>query len=170
MIFLKNDYSVCAHPAVLDELVKNNLVYSDSYCNDDRCEKTADLVREQIGDPDAAIHYIIGGTLVNLTCLAAFLKPYEAVITTVEGHIAVHETGAVEATGHRLLEVPTVDGKLDSADVDRICAIHNMDQMVVPLLRASDACHTDHLIVFPSVALCQIAISNNRLDSECLAN
>ena len=132
MLFLKNDYSVCAHPAVLDEIVKNNLVYSDSYCNDERCEKTAAMVREQIGDPDAAIHYIIGGTLVNKTCLAAFLKPYEAVITTVEGHIAVHETGAVEATGHRLLEVPTDDGKLDPAAVDRVCAIHNMDQMVVP--------------------------------------
>ena len=132
MIFLKNDYSVCAHPAVLDEITKNNLVYSDSYCNDDRCNKTADLVRELIGDPDADIHYIIGGTLVNLTCMAAFLKPYEAVITTVEGHIAVHETGSVEATGHRLLEVPTEDGKLYSEDIDRIVAIHNMDQMVVP--------------------------------------
>lgn len=132
MIFLKNDYSVCAHPAVLDEIVKNNLVYSDSYCNDDRCEKTAELVRGLMKDPDAAVHFIIGGTLVNLTCLSAFLRPYEAVITTSEGHIAVHEVGSVEATGHRLLEVPTEDGKLDPKLVDRVCALHNMDQMVIP--------------------------------------
>ncbi len=132
MIFLKNDYSVGAHPAVLKAIVDSNLEYFDSYAEDETSEKVSCQVRELIGQPEADVHFIVGGTLTNKTCLAAFTKPYEAVITTTEGHIAVHETGAIEATGHRLLEVRTADGKIKPEQIEEIVAYHNMDQMVIP--------------------------------------
>ena len=132
MIFLKNDYSIGAHPNVLKELNDNNLVYFDSYGNDIKSSETIAYVRERIGQPDADVHFIVGGTLTNRTCMAAFTRPHEAIITTTEGHIAVHETGAIEATGHRLLELTTEDGKLTPDQIEEVVAFHNMDQMVVP--------------------------------------
>ena len=132
MIFLKNDYSVGAHPAVLQALVDSNLKYFDSYGNDVKSLEVAAQVRERIGQPEADVHFIVGGTLTNKTCLAAFARPYEAIISSTDGHIAVHETGAIEATGHRLLEVCTDDGKIRPEQIKEIVACHNMDQMVLP--------------------------------------
>lgn len=132
MIFLKNDYSIGAHPNVLKELNDNNLVYFDSYGNDIKSSETIAYVRERIGQPNADVHFIVGGTLTNRTCMAAFTRPHEAIITTTEGHIAVHETGAIEATGHRLLELTTEDGKLTPDQIEEVVAFHNMDQMVLP--------------------------------------
>lgn len=132
MIFFKNDYSVGAHPQVLQELTDNNMTFSDSYCNDAFCKKTADQVRQLIHCPSADIYYFSGGTQANKVCLAAFLRPYEAVIATNMGHISVHETGSIEATGHKCIEVPTTDGKIYPAQIDQIVAFHNFDQMVLP--------------------------------------
>jgi threonine aldolase len=132
MIFLKNDYSVGAHPQVLQALIDNNLTACDSYCHDDFCVETADQVRTLIGCPTADVYYFSGGTQTNKVCLAAFMKPYEAVITTNMGHIGVHETGAIEATGHKCIEVPSEDGKILPGQIDKGVAFHNFDQMVLP--------------------------------------
>jgi len=132
MIFLKNDYSIGAHPEVLNELIENNLVNNDSYGNDVRSSKVTEKIRQLTNQPQADVHLIVGGTLTNKTCLSAFTRPYEAIISTTEGHIAVHETGAIEATGHRLLELPTPDGKLLPGQIEQVVKMHNMDQMVIP--------------------------------------
>jgi threonine aldolase len=132
MIFLKNDYSVGAHPKVLQALVDNNMVFCDSYCNDTFCVDTRDQVRELIGCADADVYYFSGGTQANKVCLAAFMRPYEAVIATQSGHISVHETGSIESTGHKCIEVPSEDGKIYPEQIDQVVAFHNFDQMVLP--------------------------------------
>lgn len=132
MIFLKNDYSLGAHPHVFQALADQNLTPSDSYCDDASCQETIQLVRTLLQQPQADVHFVAGGTLTNLTCLAAFMRPYEAVLAAETSHIFVHETGAVEATGHKVYPLPTTDGKVNPADVDKAVAFHNMDQMVLP--------------------------------------
>lgn len=132
MIFLKNDYSLGAHPQVFQALAEQNLTPSDSYSNDTFCTQTTELVRQITGQPGADVHFIAGGTLTNLVCLAAFMRPYEAVIAAESSHIYTHETGAIEATGHKVLPVPTTDGKVSPEDVDKVVAFHDMEQMVLP--------------------------------------
>ena len=87
MIFLKNDYSLGAHPQVFQALAEQNLTPSDSYSNDTFCTQTTELVRQITGQPGADVNFIAGGTLTNLVCLAAFMRPYEAVIAAESSHI-----------------------------------------------------------------------------------
>jgi len=132
MIFLKNDYSLGAHPDVLKALVDNNMTLSDSYCHDMFCTATTEQVRQLIGCPTADAHYFSGGTQTNKVALAAFLRPYEAVIAADSAHIGVHETGAIEATGHKVIALPSVEGKITPEQVEAVAAFHNFDQMVLP--------------------------------------
>lgn len=132
MIFLKNDYGLGAHPKVLDTLTTYNMTLSDSYSNDTFCAETADQVRDLIQCPQADVYYFSGGTQTNKVCLSAFLRPYEAVIAAESSHIGVHETGAIEATGHKCILVPSDDGKILPKQIDQVVAFHNFDQMVLP--------------------------------------
>ncbi len=112
MIYFRNDYSEGAHPKVLQALVETNLVSTPGYGCDEYCACARELLRERFACPNADVHFLVGGTQTNLTAAAAFLRPWEAVIAADTGHIAVHETGAIEATGHKVYVVPGVDGKL----------------------------------------------------------
>ena len=112
MIYFRNDYSEGAHPKVLQALVETNLVSTPGYGCDEYCACARELLRERFACPNADVHFLVGGTQTNLTAAAAFLRPWEAVIAVDTGHIAVHETGAIEATGHKVYVVPGVDGKL----------------------------------------------------------
>ena len=102
MIHFRNDYSAGAHPAVLDALIRTNLELTAGYGCDPYCETAAEKIRTLCACPEAAVHFLVGGTQTNKTALAAFLRPYEAVIAAETGHICVHETGAIEATGHKV--------------------------------------------------------------------
>lgn len=132
MIFLKNDYSLGAHPDVLKALVDHNLTLCDSYCHDEFCTGTTEQVRQLIGCPNADAYYFSGGTQTNKVALAAFLRPYEAVIAADSAHIGVHETGAIEATGHKVIALPSVEGKITPEQIEAVVAFHNFDQMVLP--------------------------------------
>ena len=112
MIYFRNDYSEGAHPKVLQSLVETNLVSTPGYGCDEYCACARELLRERFACPNADVHFLVGGTQTNLTAAAAFLRPWEAIIAADTGHIAVHETGAIEATGHKVYVVPGVDGKL----------------------------------------------------------
>ena len=113
MYFFRNDYSVGCHPAVLEALSKVNPEYVVGYGMDPYCKKAADLIRELCAAPNADVQFMIGGTQTNFTAVAAFLRPWESVITPVSGHVNGHEAGAVEATGHKLLQAHTgANGKL----------------------------------------------------------
>ena len=134
MLNFKNDYSEGAHPKVLEAIAALNLEGNVGYGADPYCQRAADLIRDLCQAPDAAVHFFVGGTSANLTAIAAFLRPWEAVIAPVTGHINVHEGGAVEASGHKILAVPTTDGKLRPADLEALASQHEDSAMVLPRL------------------------------------
>lgn len=115
MLYFRNDYGAGAHPAVLDALCRANLDLTPGYGTDRYCQKAAETIRGLCRAPDAAVHFLMGGTQVNKTALGAFLRPYEAVAAAGTGHICVHESGAVEQDGHQVLRLPSPDGKLTPA-------------------------------------------------------
>lgn len=96
------------------------------------CARRSD--REKCGQPGAAVHIMTGGTSANSIAIAAFLRPYEAAICAPTGHINVHETGAVEATGHKVLPCAAKDGKVTAEGVEAVCALHTDEHMVAPRL------------------------------------
>ena len=133
MYSFTNDYSEGAHPRILNAMMETNLVQHDGYGLDhDHCEKAAQLIRNEICQADADIHFLVGGTQTNLIAIAAVLKPWQAVISATTGHINVHETGAVEATGHKVLARHTPDGKLTPAIVEKALKSHTDEHMVQP--------------------------------------
>jgi threonine aldolase len=127
-----DDYSEGAHPRVLEILAASNLEQDAGYGDDVLSARAIQLVREAAGNPDAAVHFVSGGTQANLIALASMLRPYESVIAASTGHIHVHETGAVEATGHKINLVPTHDGKVLADRVREVVAEHRDEHMVVP--------------------------------------
>ncbi len=118
MIFFRSDYSQGAHPKVMEALVKTNLEHTDGYGIDPHCENASEMIRKLIGVDDCGIHMMTGGTPCNVTIIAAALRPYEAVVAVRSGHAYKHETGAVEATGHRVVTVNGVNGKMTPESVD----------------------------------------------------
>jgi threonine aldolase len=127
-----DDYSEGAHPRVLELLAAGNLVQEPGYGDDALSRRAATLLRDATGNPDATVHFVSGGTQANLIALASMLKPYESVIAASTAHIHVHETGAIEATGHKIHTVPGRDGKLDPDQVRAVVAQHGDEHMVVP--------------------------------------
>ncbi|HMB42868.1 MAG TPA: beta-eliminating lyase-related protein, partial [Luteimonas sp.] len=127
-----NDYSEGAHPRVLQLLSSSNLTQEAGYGEDSLSLRAADLLRAATGIADADVHLVSGGTQANLIALASMLRPYESIIAADSAHILVHETGAIEATGHKISGVPTSDGKLLPDQVRAVVAQHGDEHMVSP--------------------------------------
>ncbi len=134
MYSFKNDYSEGAHPRILQALLETNLEQGEGYGNDPYTLEATALLKERLHCQAADIHLLSGGTQTNLTALAAFLRPHEAAIAAHTGHILVHETGAIEATGHKIIAVDSADGKLRAADIAKVVAAHSDEHMVKPRL------------------------------------
>ena len=117
MIRFENDYTRGMHPRILERLVATNDEQTPGYGVDDHCDKAASLIKNMCNRPDADVHFIVGGTLTNLTIISSILRPHEAVIAPVTGHVAVAETGAIEATGHKVITIPTTNGKINAEQV-----------------------------------------------------
>ncbi len=132
MYSFRNDYSEGAHPCVMAALAETNMVQTPGYGTDSYCEETRDLIRKKCAVPNADVHFLVGGTQVNLVSCAAFLRPFEAVISPCTGHPLIHETGALEATGHMVIPVLSENGKLDPERVRALCACHSGEHMVRP--------------------------------------
>lgn len=130
----KNDYSEGAHPNILEALINSNLVQQEGYGVDDYSKEAVDILRSKINNANADIHFVSGGTQANLIMISSILKPYESVISTATGHINTHETGAIEATGHKVNVVDTKDGKLTPKDVKAVLDYHIDEHMVKPKL------------------------------------
>ncbi|MDD5090034.1 MAG: beta-eliminating lyase-related protein, partial [Candidatus Wallbacteria bacterium] len=103
----KNDYSEGCHPRILEALGCTNLVQEEGYGEDSLCLEAAGLIRDRIGNPAADVHFASGGTQANLIVLSSIMRPHESVIAATTGHIAVHEAGAIEATGHKINTIDT---------------------------------------------------------------
>ncbi|GHH96940.1 threonine aldolase family protein [Neobacillus kokaensis] len=134
MYSFKNDYSEGAHPRILQALVDSNLEQEDGYGEDRFSQKAVELIKERLGRKDVDIHLLAGGTQTNLTTISAFLRPHEAAIAANSGHIFTHETGAIEATGHKVLSIETEDGKLTPLLVKTVLDYHTDEHMVKPKL------------------------------------
>lgn len=132
-INLRNDYSEGAHPRLLQALAVASAETNRGYGLDIHSARAAALIRDRLGR-DAEVHFLAGGTQANLVALAAFLRPHEAVIAPASGHIATHETGAIEASGHKVLTVATPDGKLSPALIQPCLDGHGSEHMVKPRL------------------------------------
>lgn len=135
MYSFRNDYSEGAHPRVLQALMETNLAQTVGYGADPYCASAAETIRTLCGAPTAEVHFLVGGTQTNLLAIASLLQPYEAVIAAHTAHVNVHETGAIEATGHKVCTAASPDGKLTSAQVEAVLQAHNGgEHMVVPKL------------------------------------
>ena len=133
MYSFRNDYSEGAHPKVLQALADTNLVQTVGYGTDPLCETARDTVRRLCNAPQADVHFLVGGTQTNLLVIESLLRPYEAVIGAHTSHINTHETGAIEATGHKVCSIYAPDGKLTPALVETVLAEHNgTEHMVAP--------------------------------------
>lgn len=134
MYSFKNDYSEGAHHKILNALVESNLEQSEGYGYDKYTANAIELLKEKIKNDNIDIHFFVGGTATNLVSLSSFLKPYEAAIAADTGHILVHETGAIEATGHKVISVEVNDGKLNPEHIQSVLDIHTDEHMVKPKL------------------------------------
>lgn len=127
-----NDYSEGAHPRILQAMMETNLVQNSGYSLDAHSDHAKELIKKKLRRDDVDIHMIVGGTQTNLLGIACALRPHQAVICAETGHINVHETGAIEATGHKVLGQPTPDGKLTVADIQKALDWHADEHMVQP--------------------------------------
>lgn len=134
MYSLKNDYAEGCHPRILETLLKTNLEQNDGYGKDIYCLRAKELIKNRINKNNIDIHFIPGGTQTNLISITAFLRPHEACIAVSTGHIATHETGAIEATGHKVITVKSMNGKVTGEDVLTVLEEHIDEHMVKPRL------------------------------------
>lgn len=136
MIRFDSDYTEGCHPKVLEALEKTNFEQHPGYGGDTHCARAAALIRDACAAPDADVHFLVGGTQVNTVVIAAALRPWEGVLSAETGHIACHETGAIEAAGHKVLTLPHENGKLSASRLrEAIAALRedpNAEHIVQP--------------------------------------
>lgn len=127
MIRFNCDYNEGAHPRILEALVRTNMEQTAGYGEDEYCAKAAQTVKALCKKENAAVHFLVGGTQTNLTVIASILRPHQAVLCVKEGHVNAHETGAVEACGHKVMTVEGKDGKLTADQIRRQHELHWSD-------------------------------------------
>lgn len=131
----KNDYSEGCHPNILEALIRHNLDQQAGYGEDLYSLKAKELIKEKINNQNAGIYFVSGGTQANLIVISSVLKPYQCVISASIGHILNNETGAIEATGHKILSIEKEDGKLSPSDIIPVLENHkNVPHQVMPKL------------------------------------
>ena len=136
MLSFESDYILGAHEKVLGALIKTNNEVMSGYGNDPHTKNAKELIKKACGTPDSEVYFLTGGTQANQVVISTMLKSFEGVISATTGHIALHEVGAIEFTGHKVIELPQKLGKLDSADVERYLETfwgdENNSMMTVP--------------------------------------
>ena len=130
------DYNEGAHPRILQRLEETNFVQTPGYGEDEFCIRARDLIRKACKAPEADVHFLVGGTQTNATVIASALRPHQGVVCAETGHINVHETGAVEHSGHKVLALPASEGKITAEQVSQTLQGHhddvNFEHMVQP--------------------------------------
>lgn len=127
MIQFQCDYNEGCHPLILQRLMETNLDQTCGYGEDPYCAEARRLVRLACGTPDADVHFLVGGTQTNATVISSVLRPYQGVICAETGHINVHETGAIEHAGHKVLALPAVAGKITARQIADAINAHHAD-------------------------------------------
>lgn len=138
MLHFDSDYMEGMHPAILEALVRTNMQKTTGYGLDEYCVVAREAIRKACAAPDAEVHFLVGGTQTNSTVIRALLRPHEGVVAAATGHIAVHESGAIEAGGHKVLTLPHKEGKISAAQVDEYLewfyADESFEHMVFPAM------------------------------------
>ncbi len=134
MISFNNDYSEGACDEILQALWEINRIQQVGYGMDEISETAKKTIQEKLQYENCDIHFLVGGTQANTTIIASMLRPYEAVVAVESGHINVHETGAIEATGHKVVAMPGKDGKITVEDIRKAVRIHSDEHMVKPAM------------------------------------
>ena len=124
MIRFENDYAEGAHQQILNRLIETNMEQTTGYGTDAYCESARCYIRKACQAKQADVHFLVGGTQTNTTIIASILRAHQGVISATTGHIATMETGAIEATGHKILTVPSENGKLTASQVKELCDAH----------------------------------------------
>ena len=136
MISFESDYIAGAHPKVLERLAETNMEPLAGYGEDKYCQMAEEKIKKACNRPDAKVHFLVGGTQTNQVVISSMLADYEGVIAATSGHISVHEGGAIEFTGHKVLALEGNNGKLNPSDIDKyITTFHadgNHEHMVFP--------------------------------------
>ncbi|OOM77028.1 low specificity L-threonine aldolase [Clostridium sp. BL-8] len=134
MYSFRNDYSEGAYSRILNALIETNFEQTEGYGTDCYTQKAVEILKQKINCETADIHLLVGGTQVNLTAISGFLRPHQAAIGADTSHINCHETGAIEATGHKVLTMKTSDGKLTPDLIQKVLNGHGDEHMVQPKL------------------------------------
>ncbi len=171
MFYFNCDYNEGAQERILERLAETNREQTIGYGTDIYCQKAADLIRKECQAPEAAVHFLVGGTQTNETVITALLRPYQGVIAPDSGHISNHETGAIEAGGHKVLVLPAQEGKITAKQVEDCYRAHVLDDFhehtvqpkmvyvsqpteygtlysLAELQALSDVCHRNDLILY----------------------
>ncbi len=117
MIYFECDYQEGAHPRIMEHMLETNMMQTIGYGEDAYTAQTKELLKAKLAAPQSDVHFLVGGTQTNTTFISSVLRPHQGVVSAHTGHIAVHETGAIEAIGHKVLTLPSDDGKLTAAQV-----------------------------------------------------
>ena len=125
MIYFNSDYLEGAHPSIMKRLAETNMAQSVGYGEDEYCAAAREKIKAACEAPDADVHFLVGGTQTNTTVIASILRPYQGVIAPTTGHINCHETGAIESTGHKVLALPTDNGKITAQQIEEYYLWHH---------------------------------------------
>lgn len=135
-LFFASDYMEGAHPAILERLIETNMIHSPGYGTDDFSASARNKIRHACQAPDADIYFLVGGTQANATVIDAVLRSYQGVIAAESGHISVHEAGAIEFGGHKVITLKHRDGKLSAEAIEGFMHSYEQDEthehMVMP--------------------------------------
>ena len=136
LLYFENDYSEGAHPKIMERLLETNLEPLSGYGSDPYCTSAKEKIRAACSCPDADIYFLMGGTQTNAVVIGSLLKRYEGVVAADTGHVSIHEAGAIEYTGHKVLTLPGKDGKLEADTLEAYLrsffADANHEHMVFP--------------------------------------
>lgn len=136
MLCFENDYSQGAHPVLLKRLTETNMEALPGYGSDDYCMSAREKIRIACNCPEAQVFFLVGGTQTNAVVIGSLLKRYQGVLAAATGHVATHEAGAIEYTGHKVLELPQKEGKIAAGDLKKYLegfyGDANHDHMVFP--------------------------------------
>ncbi|MFI3237144.1 MAG: aminotransferase class I/II-fold pyridoxal phosphate-dependent enzyme [Lachnospiraceae bacterium] len=127
MIYFNCDYLEGAHESIMELMMRTNMEQTIGYGEDDYCEQARVLIKEACKAPDADVHFLVGGTQTNATVISAALRKHQGVLSAVSGHINVHETGAIEHAGHKVLALPSEDGKITATQIEQALDEHYAD-------------------------------------------
>ena len=128
MIYFNSDYLEGAHPSIMVRLAETNMVQTVGYGEDEYCEAAREKIKTACQAPEADVHFLVGGTQTNTTVIAAILRPWQGVISAVSGPINCHEAGAIESTGHKVITLPTTNGKITAQQVQDYVEWHRNDE------------------------------------------